>query len=159
MAGELLKMQTSTYMVHIPYRGGGPAVAATMAGDVPLLIVSIPAAMSQVRSGRLRPLAVSTKKRTPILPNVPTIAEATGLKGYEVDSWYAVFAPAKAPDEAVTVMHKAIVAAAARPEVKAKLLEQGAVAVSSTPEELGKMVHHEIDEWRTVVKRANIEGE
>ncbi len=81
------------------------------------------------------------------------------MKGYEVDSWYAVFAPAKAPDEAVTVMHKAIVAAAARPEVKAKLLEQGAVAVSSTPEELGKMVHHEIDEWRTVVKRANIEGE
>ncbi|HEY2336499.1 MAG TPA: tripartite tricarboxylate transporter substrate binding protein [Burkholderiales bacterium] len=159
MAGELLKLQTGTYMVHIPYRGGGPAVAATMAGDVPLLIVSIPAAMSQVRAGRLRPLAVSTKKRTPILPNVPTIAEATGLKGYEVDSWYAVFAPAKVPDEVVTIMQKAITAAAARPEVKAKLLEQGAVAVSSTPEELGKMVHHEIDEWRTVVKRANIEGE
>ena len=66
---------------------------------MPLLIVSIPAAMSQVRSGRLRPLAVSTKKRTPILPDVPTIAEATGLKGYEVDSWYAVFAPAKTPNE------------------------------------------------------------
>jgi len=159
MAGELLKMQSSTYMVHIPYRGGGPAVAATMAGDVPLLIVSIPAAMAQVRSGRLRPLAVSTKKRTPILPDVPTIAEATGLKGYEVDSWYAVFAPAKTPDEVVTRMHKEIAAAAARPEVKARLLEQGAVATASSPEELGKMVKHEIEEWRAVVKRANIEGE
>jgi tripartite-type tricarboxylate transporter receptor subunit TctC len=159
MAGELLKMQTNTYMVHIPYRGGGPAVAATMGGDVPLLIVSIPAAMAQVRSGRLRPLAVSTKKRTPILPDVPTVAEATGLKGYEVDSWYAVFAPAKAPDEAVERMHKELTVAAARPEVKAKLLEQGAVATTSTPEELGRIVKHEISEWRAVVKRANIEGE
>jgi tripartite-type tricarboxylate transporter receptor subunit TctC len=159
MAGELLKMLSTTYMVHIPYRGGGPAVAATMAGDVPLLIVSIPAAMSQVRSGRLRPLAVSTKKRTPILPNVPTVAEATGLKNYEVDSWYAVFAPAKTPDEAIERMHKEIAAIAVRPDVSAKLLEQGAVGVSSTPAELDKIVKREISEWRAVVKRANIEGE
>jgi tripartite-type tricarboxylate transporter receptor subunit TctC len=159
MAGELLKMQTTTFMVHIPYRGGGPAVAATMGGDVPLLIVSIPAAMSQVRSGRLRALAVSTKKRSPILPNVPTIAEATGLKDYEVDSWYAVFAPLKTPDEVVERMHKEIATIAVRPDVSAKLLEQGAVGVSSTPAELGKIVTKEIAEWRAVVKRANIEGE
>jgi tripartite-type tricarboxylate transporter receptor subunit TctC len=115
--------------------------------------------MGQVRSGRLRPLAVSTKKRTPILPNVPTIAEATGLKDYEVDSWYAVFAPAKTPDDAVNTMHKAIAGIATRPDVAAKLLEQGAVGVSSTPDELGKIVKKEIAEWRDVVKRANIEGE
>ena len=159
MAGELLKMQTTTFMVHIPYRGGGPAVAATMGGDVPLLIVSIPAAMSQVRSGRLRALAVSTKKRSPILPNVPTIAEATGLKDYEVDSWYAVFAPLKTPDEVIERMHKEIATIAVRPDISAKLLEQGAVGVASTPAELGKMVTKEISEWRAVVKRANIEGE
>jgi len=159
MAGELLKMRLGSYMVHIPYRGGGPAVAATMAGDVPLLIVSIPAAMSQVRAGRLRPLAVSTRKRTPILPNVPTVAEATGLKNYEVDSWYAVFAPAKTPDEAVARMQKEIAALAVRPDVSAKLLEQGAVGVSSTPEELGRIVKREMNEWRDVVKRANIVGE
>jgi tripartite-type tricarboxylate transporter receptor subunit TctC len=159
MAGELLKMRLTAYMVHIPYRGGGPAVAAAMAGDVPLLIVSIPAAMGQVRAGRLRPLAVSTAKRTPILPDVPTVAEATGLKGYEVDSWYAMFAPAKVPDEVVTRMHKEIVSVIARPDIKAKLLEQGALGVSSTPEELGKIVHREIAEWRDVVKRAKIEGE
>jgi tripartite-type tricarboxylate transporter receptor subunit TctC len=159
MAGELLKMQTTTFMVHIPYRGGGPAVAAAMSGDVPLIIVSIPAAMAQVRSGRLRPLAVSTSKRTPILPNVPTIAEATGLKGYEVDSWYAVFAPAKTPNEVIERLHKEIATIAVRPDVSARLLEQGAVGVASTPAELGKMVHKEISEWREVVKRANIEGE
>jgi tripartite-type tricarboxylate transporter receptor subunit TctC len=159
MAGELLKMRLNAYMVHIPYRGGGPAVAATMAGDVPLLIVSIPAAMSQVRAGRLRPLAVSTLKRTPILPDVPTVAEATGLKDYEVDSWYAVFAPAKTPDEAVQRMNHEIAEVVMRPEVRAKLLEQGAVGVSSTPEALAAMVHKEIGEWRAVVSRAQIEGD
>ena len=105
IAGELLKMRLNGFMVHIPYRGGGPAVAATMAGDVPLLIVSIPAAMGQVRAGRLRPLAVSTLKRTSILPDVPTVAEATGIKDFEVDSGYAVFAPAKVPDEVVSRMN------------------------------------------------------
>jgi len=159
MAGELLKLKLGLYMVHIPYRGGGPAVAAGMAGDVPLVVVSIPAAMAQVRNGRLRPLAVSTKRRTPILPDVPTVAEATGVKDFEVDSWYAMFAPAKTPDEVIARMNKEIAVAVARPEVKAKLLEQGADGVSSTPEMLGNMVKREIVEWRTVVKRANIEGE
>ena len=159
MAGELLKMKLDVFMVHIPYRGGGPAVAATMAGDVPLLIISIPAAMAQVRAGRLRPIAVSTLKRTSSLPEVPTVAEATGLKEFEVDSWFAVFAPAKTPDEALTRMNKEIAAVVARPDVKARLLEQGAEGVSSSPEALGRMVTREINEWRAVVKRANIEGE
>ena len=159
MAGELLKLKLGIYMVHIPYRGGGPAVAATMAGDVPLLIVSIPAAMSQVRAGRLRPLAVSTLRRTRILPDVPTVAEATGLKDFEVDSWYAVFAPAKTPDDIAARMNTEIAAVVARPEVRAKLLEQGADGVGSTPEALGRMVKREIEEWRAVVKHARIEGE
>jgi tripartite-type tricarboxylate transporter receptor subunit TctC len=159
IAGELLKMRLNAYMVHIPYRGGGPAVMATMAGDVPLLIVSIPAAMGQVRAGRLRPLAVSTKERTPILPDVPTVAEAIDLKGFEVDSWYAVFAPARVPEEVVRRMQKEIAAVVARPDVKAKLLEQGAVGASSTPEQLGAIVKREIAEWRAVVQRAKIEGE
>ena len=159
MAGELLKMRLPAHMVHIPYRGGGPAVAAAMGGDVPLLIVSIPAAMSQVRAGRLRPLAVSTRQRTSILPDVPTVAEAIGLPGYEVDSWYAIFAPAKTPDEAVERMSREVAAVVARPEVKAKLLEQGAEGRSSSPEALGKIVTHEINEWRGVVKHANIKAD
>ena len=159
IAGELLKMRLPAYMVHIPYRGGGPAVAATMAGDVPLLIVSIPAAMSQVRAGRLRPLAVSTQQRTSILPDVPTVAEATGMRDYEVDSWYAVFAPAGTPDEVVARMSREISAVVAQPAVKAKLLEQGAEGRSSTPEALGKVVSHEIVQWRALVKHANIIAE
>jgi tripartite-type tricarboxylate transporter receptor subunit TctC len=159
MAGELLKMRLPAHMVHIPYRGGGPAVAAAMGGDVPLLIVSIPAAMSQVRAGRLRPLAVSTRERTSILPDVPTVAEATGLPGYEVDSWYAIFAPARTPDEAIERMSREIAAVVARSEVKAKLLEQGAEGRSSSPEALGKIVTHEINEWRGVVKHANIKAD
>jgi tripartite-type tricarboxylate transporter receptor subunit TctC len=159
IAAELLKMRLNGYMVHIPYRGGGPAVAAAMAGDVQLIVVSIPAAMSQVRAGRLRPLAVSTLKRTSILPDVPTVAEATGLADYEVDSWYAMFAPAKVPDEVVAVMNKAIAAAVAQPEVRAKLLEQGAEATGSTPERLGAMVSREIAQWRALVKHARIQGE
>ena len=118
-----------------------------------------PAAMSQVRAGRLRPLAVTTHKRTSILPDVPTVAEATGLKDYEVDSWYALFAPAKVPDEVVALMNKAIAAAVSQAEVRAKLLEQGAEATSSTPEHLGAVVSREIAQWRTLVKHARIEGE
>jgi len=159
IAGELLKLRLNAYMVHIPYRGGGPAVAAALAGDVPLIVVSIPAAMSQVRSGRLRPLAVTTQKRTSILPDVPTVAEATGLRDFEVDSWYAMFAPAKAPDETVAVMNKAIATAVALPAVKAKLLEQGAEGMSSTPERLGATVSREIAQWRELVKHVRIEGE
>ncbi|HEY7237664.1 MAG TPA: tripartite tricarboxylate transporter substrate binding protein [Burkholderiales bacterium] len=159
IAGELLKMRLNAYMVHIPYRGGGPAVAAALAGDVPLVVVSIPAAMSQVRSGRLRPLAVTTQKRTSILPEVPTVAEATGLRDFEVDSWYGMFAPAKAPDETVAVMSKVIATAVALPEVKAKLLEQGAEGRSSSPAELGERVSREIKQWRELVKHVRIEGE
>ncbi len=159
IAGELLKMRLPGHMVHIPYRGGGPAVAAAMAGDVPLVIVSIPAAMAQVRAGRLRPLAVSTKSRTSILKEVPTVAEATGLADYEVDSWYAVFAPAQAPGEAVARMNRDIAAVLAQPDVRARLLEQGAEARSSTPQALGEIVRREIVQWRAVVKHAGIEAE
>ena len=159
IAGELLKMRLNGYMVHIPYRGGAPAVTAAMAGDVSLVVVSIPAAMSQVRAGRLRPLAVTTLKRTSILPDVPTVAEATGLSDFEVDSWYAMFAPAKVPDEVVASMNKAIATVVAQPEVRAKLLEQGAEGMSSTPERLGAMVSREIAQWRVLVKHAHIEGD
>jgi tripartite-type tricarboxylate transporter receptor subunit TctC len=159
MAGELLKLKLDLDMVHVPYRGGGPAVAAAMAGDVPLLIVSIPAAMAQVRAGRLRALAVSTARRTPILPDVPTVAEATGVKDFEVDSWYAVFAPAGTPREVILRANSDLAAVLARPEVKAKLLEQGADAVPSTPEALAARVHREIAEWQALVKRVPIEAD
>src|SRR5689334_2810168 len=97
IAGELLKLRTSIDIVHVPYKGGGPAVADTLGGQVPLLIVTMPAAMSHVRAGKLRALAVTTRKRNPGAPDIPTVAEALKVPDYEVDSWYAMFAPAKTP--------------------------------------------------------------
>ena len=149
MAGELLKMKLRRYMVHIPYRGGGPAVAAPPWRAT----CRCSSSRSRRRCRRCAPGACARSrsaraKRTPILPDVPTIAEATGLKDFEVDSWYAVFAPAKTPDEVVARMNKEIATAVARPDVKAKLLEQGADGMSSTPEKLGEMVKREIAEWR-----------
>jgi tripartite-type tricarboxylate transporter receptor subunit TctC len=112
-----------------------------------------------VRAGRLRALAVSTAKRSPILPDVPTVAEATGMKDYEVDSWYAVFGPAKMPHDAILRTNKELAAVLARPEVKARLLEQGAEAAPSTPEALAQRVHREIAEWQALVKRVPIEAD
>ena len=108
IAGELLKLKAGIDLVHIPYKGGGPAVADTLAGQVQLAIVSIPAAMSQVKSGRLRAIAVTTLKRSPAAPEVPTVAESAGIPDYEVDSWYAMFAPAKTPPAIVARLQQEI---------------------------------------------------
>ena len=97
IAGELIKLKTGIDMVHIPYKGGGPAVADTLGGQVSFAIVTMPAAISHVRAGKLRALAVTTLKRNPGAPDIPTVAEALKLPDYEVDSWYALFAPAKTP--------------------------------------------------------------
>ncbi len=104
IAAELLKLRTGIDLVHIPYKGGGPAVADTIAGHVPLIFVTMPAALSQVKAGKLRPLAVTTRKRSPGAPDIPTVMEALGLADFEVDSWYAVFAPAETPTAIVARM-------------------------------------------------------
>jgi tripartite-type tricarboxylate transporter receptor subunit TctC len=159
IAGELLKLTTHTDIVHVPYKGGGPAVAGALAGQVPLLIVTMPAAMGQVRAGRLRPLAVTTAKRNPGAPDIPTVAEALGLPDYEVDSWYAMFAPAKTPPAIVARMQKAIVGVIQRPEVRQKLLDQGGDPVGSTPEALDRLVKVELRKWAEVVRAAHIQVE
>src|SRR5437762_4262460 len=108
IAGELLKLRAGIDMIHVPYKGGGPAVADTVGGQVPLLMVSMPAAMSLVRAGKLRPLAVTTLHRNPGAPDIPTVAEALKIPDYEVDSWYAMFAPAKTPAAIVSRMQKEV---------------------------------------------------
>jgi tripartite-type tricarboxylate transporter receptor subunit TctC len=130
-----------------------------MAGDVPLVIVSIPAAMGQVRSGRLRAVAVSTAKRTPILPDVPTVAEATGLKKYEVDSWYAVFAPAKTPQAVVDKLTAEIQKIMATPEFKKKAAELGATADYMNPQQLQAHSDAEFQRWGKVIGSAKIQAD
>jgi tripartite-type tricarboxylate transporter receptor subunit TctC len=156
IAGELLKLRTDIDLVHVPYKGGGPAVAGTMGGQVPLVIVTLPAAMSQVRAGRLRPLAVTTSRRNPGAPDIPTVAEALKLPDYEVDSWYAVFAPAKTPAPIVSRMQQEIASAIKRPEVRERLLEQGGDPVGSTPAELDRVVKAELRKWGEVIRQAHI---
>jgi len=156
IAGELLKLKTGIDIVHVPYKGGGPAVADTLGGQVPLVIVTMPAAMSHVRAGKLRALAVTTIRRNPGAPEIPTVAEALKIPDYEVDSWYALFAPAKTPPEIVARMQKEIARTLQLPEVKQKLLEQGGDVVGSTPEELDKVVKGELRRWAEVVRDAKI---
>jgi tripartite-type tricarboxylate transporter receptor subunit TctC len=156
IAGELLKLRSGIDIVHVPYKGGGPAVADALGGQVPFIFVSIPAAMSHVRSGKLRPLAVTTLKRSPAAPDVPTMAEAAGLPDYEVDSWYAIFAPAGTPPAILEKMQQAVAKAVQSPEIKQKLLEQGADAVGSTSAELDRVVKSELKKWDQLVRDAKI---
>ena len=159
IAGELLKLKAGIDMVHIPYKGGGPAVTDTVAGQVPFLFVTAPAALSQVRAGRLRALAVTTQKRSAAAPDIPTVAEALGMPDYEVDSWYAMFAPAKTPPAIVARMQKEAARAVRLPEVRQKLLEQGADAVGGTAEELDRVVKSELKRWAEVIRNAGIKLE
>jgi tripartite-type tricarboxylate transporter receptor subunit TctC len=156
IAGELIKLKAGIDMVHIPYKGGGPAVADTLGGQVSFAIVTMPAAISHVRAGKLRALAVTTLKRNPGAPDIPTVAEALKLPDYEVDSWYALFAPAKTPSAIVAKMQKAVAQTIQLPDVKQKLLEQGGDTVGSTPEYLERVVKAELQKWPEVVRAAKI---
>jgi tripartite-type tricarboxylate transporter receptor subunit TctC len=159
IAGEMLKQMTGTYMVHIPYRGGGPAVTDVMAGQLDLGIVSIPAVAAQAKAGRVKPLAVTTKARSPSFPDVPTVAEALNLKGFEVDSWYAMFAPRDTPAAIVRRLQAELAKVVALPEVKEKLLLQGAIGVGGTSEQLEAVVKAELVQWGKLVKERDIKGD
>jgi tripartite-type tricarboxylate transporter receptor subunit TctC len=159
IAAELLKLRTGINIVHVPYKGGGPAVADTIAGQVPFLFLTAPAALSHARSGRLRALAVTTRKRTAAAPEIPTVAEELNLRDYEVDSWVAMFAPAKAPAAVVARMQKDVTRVVHLPEVKQKLLDQSADPVGSSPEELDRVVKTELKSWAAVIRDAGIKLE
>ena len=158
LAGELLKLRTGTQMTHIPYRGGGPAVVDVIGGQVPLLWVSIPAAAQFVKTGKLKALGVSTLKRSAAFPDVPTIQES-GIADFEVDSWYAMFVPAKTPKPVIERLNRALNAIVAEPAIRDKLLAQGAEGVGGTPEALGKTVLAELPKWAKLAKDANIKAD
>ncbi len=158
LAGELMVLRTGAPMAHIPYRGGGPAVTDVIGGQVPLLWVSIPAAAAQVKAGKLRALAVSTTKRSPAFPEVPTMQEA-GVADFEVDSWYAMLVPAKTPRAIIDRLNKALNTVLAEPAIRAQLLDQGADAVGGTPEALAKVIAAEVPKWVKLAKDANIKAD
>ena len=158
LAGEMYNLRTGTRITHIPDRGGGPAVTDVMGGQVPLLWVSIPAAAQFVKQGRLKALAVSTTKRSTAFPDVPTMQEA-GVADFEVDSWYAMFVPAKTPKSIVDKLNAALNQIVREPAIKEKLLQQGSEGVGGTPEQLAKVVETELPRWQKLVKDAGIKGD
>lgn len=159
IAGELLKLRTGIDIVHVPYKGGGPAVADTLGGQIWVVMATMPAAISHVRAGKLRALAVTTLKRNPGAPDVPTVAEALKIPDYEVDSWYALFAPAKTPPAIIARLQKEVARTLQIPDVKQKLLEQGGDTVGSTPEHLDGVVKAELRKWAEVIRDAKIKLE
>jgi tripartite-type tricarboxylate transporter receptor subunit TctC len=158
IAGELFKLKTGTDMVHVPYKGGGPAVTDTIGGQVQLLFVSMPAAWQFVKAGRLKAIAVTSAKRSLTAPDVPTIAES-GVRDFVVDSWYGALAPAKTPPAIVARLNAAFVKVLANPQVKEKLFAQGAEAAPSTPAEFERLIKDELAKWEYVIRAANIKPE
>jgi tripartite-type tricarboxylate transporter receptor subunit TctC len=154
LAGELFKRMSGVEMTHVPYRGDAPALTDTMAGRVDLQIGG-PAMLEQVRGGQVRGLAVTTAKRSPAAPELPTVAEA-GVPGFDVAAWNALFVPAKTPPAIVEKMHIDTVTALSDPVVKAKLEQVGMVVAGSTSEELAALLQFEIEKWGAVIKDAKI---
>ncbi|HMR32365.1 MAG TPA: tripartite tricarboxylate transporter substrate binding protein [Geminicoccaceae bacterium] len=150
LSGELFKSMAGVDMVHVPYKGAGPALVDVMAGHVPIMFDNLPPSLEQIRAGKLRGLAVTTKERAPSAPDMPTIAET--LPGYETYSWNAIFAPAGTPEEAIAKLNAAGLAALADPDVKAKLADLSAGVVGSTPTELAEHVQAELAKWAPIVK-------
>ncbi len=158
LAGELMTHRTGIRMTHVPYRGGGPAVSDVVGGQVPLLWVSIAAVAQHIRQGLLRPLAVSTLKRSVSFPDVPTMAES-GVPNFQVDSWCAVFVPAGTPRAVVERLNAALNLALGDADVRARLLAQGAEPAGGTPEALGKVVAAELPKWASLAREMRIKAD
>ncbi len=155
LAMELFKSMAGIDIVHVPYKGGPPAASDLIAGQIAMLFFNTPAALPYVKARRLRALGVSTARRSELLPEVPTIAEA-GVRGFDTDVWFGLAVPAGAPVEAIVRTQREIVAVLQLPEVRAKLRDIGAEPVGTTPEEFSLRVKKETAMWAKVVKDAKI---
>jgi tripartite-type tricarboxylate transporter receptor subunit TctC len=155
---EMFKRMTGAQMVHIPYKGAGAATAAVVGGQVQLLFTSTGAAMPHIRSGRLKALGVTTAKRTPALPDVPTIAE-TGLSGFQVDGWYALMAPAKTPKAIIDRLYRDTAAVLKLPDVVTRIEAVGLEPAGISPQEFDSYIRAELKKWGKLIKEAGIKAE
>ena len=152
---ELLKIQSGTFMLHIPYNGGPAASLALARGDVPVLFAALSNVQAQVQSGQVKLIAISNAKRSSALPDVPTVAEQ-GFPGFDATTWNGFMAPASTPHEVITRLNKAIGQILAQPEVQKKLLSVGAETGGGTPEQFAALIKRETASWATVIERTNI---
>lgn len=157
LAGEMLKSMTNIDMVHVPYKGGGPSLIALISGQVQVMFATLPAAMPHVKSGKLRPIAVTTAKRSQAMPDLPTIAES-GVKGYEAATWYGLLAPARTPQPVIDRLHGETVKILAGP-TRQRLEAQGFEPDGGTPAAFAAYIKSEITKWGRVIKEAGIPAE
>ena len=158
IAGELLKLRTGANLTHIPYKGGGQAMTDALGGNVPLVYTAVAGAVSHVKAGRLVPIAVSSAKRSPSMPDVPTFIES-GVPDFEASSWVAVLAPARTPRAIVERLNRELNAVLTSPETVEKLAALGIVATPGTPEQLSAQIRTDLAKYGGVVKAANIKAE
>jgi tripartite-type tricarboxylate transporter receptor subunit TctC len=155
LIGELLRRETGMQLVHVPYKGTTQAMQDLLGGQIAMMFGSAPTLMPQVRAGKLRALAVTTARRSPAAPELPTLAEA-GLKDFDVPSWYGVLVPAKTPRDIVRKIHAEISAIVHAPDVQATLEAQGLYPLANTPEEFAAQIRRETARWRTIIRQAGI---
>ena len=158
IAGELLKLRTGANLTHIPYKGGGQAMTDALGGNVPLVYTAVAGALPHVKAGRLVPIAVSSAKRSPSLPDVPTFIES-GVPDFESTSWVAVLAPAKTPRAIVEKLNRELNLVLTSPESVEKLATLGIIATPGTPEQLAEQIRTDLAKYGRVVKAANIKAE
>ncbi len=154
MSGELFKSLTKVYMVHLPYRGSAPAIQDLIAGNTQVMFDNLPSALPHIRSGRLKALAVTSTVRSPALPNVPTMEEAAGLKGFDATAWFGLLAPAGTPREVIIKVQQDVGKVVAQKDMQERFAQQGALVVGDTPEQFTAYIKSEIDKWTQVVKFA-----
>ena len=158
MSMELFKGMTETFIVHIPFRGSGPAQASILANETQLMFDNVPPQLPHIKSGKVRPLAVTSLERSKALPDIPTLDEV-GLKGYQVTAWFGLVAPAKTPREVVMRLNQALNRTTQDPQVNESLVSRGATVIQGTPEDFYNFVKAEIEKWGPVVKRAGVVAE
>lgn len=155
LAGELLALRSGAKLRHIPYKGGGQAVADVAGGQIPLIYTVIPTIAGFLKDGKLKPIAVSSARRSPVLPDVPTMAES-GLPGFEVNSWYGLLAPAKTPKPIVDRLQREVAAVLALPEIRERYVKGGFEPVGNKPEEFAQQIRSDLARWGKLVKDANL---
>jgi tripartite-type tricarboxylate transporter receptor subunit TctC len=155
LALELFNLQAGTKIVHVPYKGGGPAMVDLLAGNINLIFATAASAVGHIKSGKIKALAVTTAKRSGLVPDLPTVAEA-GLKGFEANNWYGVLVPAGTPRPIIDRLNKEITAVLNMADIKEFLFKQGLDVAPSTPEAFGAYIRSEKAQWEKVIKAAGL---
>ncbi len=158
LAGELVQRMAGVNIVHVPYKGTGALMPDLLSGRVPMMFENIAIMTPHIRKGSLRPIAISSAKRTPLLPDVPTVAE-TGLTGFEVLGWFALIAPARTPQEVIRRLNTDVNAAIAKPAIVARFAELGAEPLGGTPDQAAAFIRNEQDKWGKIIRDAGIKAQ